>query len=616
MGFNEVYKALQELFLKVDDRALRAVALEHSNDVNAAVVAVVEEVIPFFIQRSTPGTPLSQSSYVGESSEGAIVETRTADAASVNTMGSAEVQDGYNVNSGNQQSFDDADDGNYEPFYDTYDRCHEGDDNTAELILSEVTHENRIKMSADVFSHDEPVMLIDENEVNTLQIEVSGDSGIEEIISGNSCPGSSINCSSDSSPRQMLTTLQDVDKGVDQKMNLIQERQGISGHLERDFGTAANEENNLDKSHVDGNNSKDSLTVHDLTITGLESSAQLVEVPHMDESNLDQSEVSLSTHTASKTETASSIFGPEDEPTLNATMSQSSQIHSIDVLEEIIADARNNKKTLFVAMDSVISLMREVELKEQAAEQAEKEAAIGGTHILDKVDELKQMLPHAKEANDMHAGEVYGEKAILATELRELQSRVLSLSIERDKSLAVLDEMCCSLKVRLVAAENAIKSAEQEKLEKEKVARKALAEQELIMEKVVQESRILRKQAEDNAKLREFLVDCGHVVDMLQGEIAVICQDVRLLKEKFDEHVPLSKSLFSSQTSFILASSKASYKSLTPDQVEIVPERDDSLETPKKTDHKQIFEEDAAREDHKALVDDGWDIFDKREIDA
>ncbi|KAL0371338.1 UNVERIFIED_CONTAM: hypothetical protein Sangu_0451900 [Sesamum angustifolium] len=98
-------------------------------------------------------------------------------------------------------------------------------------------------------------------------------------------------------------------------------------------------------------------------------------------------------------------------------------------------------KTLFMAMNSVISLMKEVELKEQAAEQAKKEAAIGGSHIMDKVEELKRMLPHAKGANDMHAGDVYGEKAILATELRELQSRVLSLSIERDKSLAVLDEL-------------------------------------------------------------------------------------------------------------------------------------------------------------------------------
>lgn len=40
-----------------------------------------------------------------------------------------------------------------------------------------------------------------------------------------------------------------------------------------------------------------------------------------------------------------------------------------------------------------------------------------------------------------HAGEVYGEKAILATELRELQSRLLSLSEERDRSLKIADEV-------------------------------------------------------------------------------------------------------------------------------------------------------------------------------
>lgn len=48
-----------------------------------------------------------------------------------------------------------------------------------------------------------------------------------------------------------------------------------------------------------------------------------------------------------------------------------------------------------------------------------------------------------------HAGEVYGEKAILATEVRELQSRLLSLSEERDKSLAILDEVFLE-KIKLV----------------------------------------------------------------------------------------------------------------------------------------------------------------------
>lgn len=59
------------------------------------------------------------------------------------------------------------------------------------------------------------------------------------------------------------------------------------------------------------------------------------------------------------------------------------------------------QKTLFSAMESVISLMRNVELKEQAAEEAKEEAAKGGIDVLDKVEELKLILKHAKDANDM-----------------------------------------------------------------------------------------------------------------------------------------------------------------------------------------------------------------------
>lgn len=59
------------------------------------------------------------------------------------------------------------------------------------------------------------------------------------------------------------------------------------------------------------------------------------------------------------------------------------------------------QKTLFSAMESVISLMREVELQEKAAELAKEEAASGGFDILVRVEDLKQMLQHAKEANNM-----------------------------------------------------------------------------------------------------------------------------------------------------------------------------------------------------------------------
>ena len=58
-----------------------------------------------------------------------------------------------------------------------------------------------------------------------------------------------------------------------------------------------------------------------------------------------------------------------------------------------------------------------------------------------------------------------------------------------------------TLKARQSAAEELMKTAEQEKLEKEESARIALAEQEAIMVKVVEESKILRLEAEENSKV-------------------------------------------------------------------------------------------------------------------
>lgn len=59
------------------------------------------------------------------------------------------------------------------------------------------------------------------------------------------------------------------------------------------------------------------------------------------------------------------------------------------------------QKILFSAMERVINMMREVELQEKAAEQAKEEASRGEFDILIKVEEMKQMLARAKEANNM-----------------------------------------------------------------------------------------------------------------------------------------------------------------------------------------------------------------------
>lgn len=103
-----------------------------------------------------------------------------------------------------------------------------------------------------------------------------------------------------------------------------------------------------------------------------------------------------------------------------------------------------------------------------------------------------------------------------------------------------------SLGVRLAAAEKETETAKREKLEKEQNGEKILADHEKIMEKLVEEGNILSKQAEENAEvmnpflkwvnndhdyimvyvdpdllsnvlqLQKFLMDRGHVVDILQ----------------------------------------------------------------------------------------------------
>ncbi|XP_062231360.1 uncharacterized protein LOC133928873 [Phragmites australis] len=219
----------------------------------------------------------------------------------------------------------------------------------------------------------------------------------------------------------------------------------------------------------------------------------------------------------------------------------SSHSDSIQSLEDSIVDARSNKNDLLPSLELVTKMIEDVELLEEKAKVAKHESSVAGTGILTKVEELKEMLTHAKEANDMHAGEVLGEKYILTTEARELQSRLQRLLDERNRYLVVIEEIRQTLDERLAAAQQEIGAAEKEKVEKETAAQALLDEQEKMMNSIVEESRKLQKEAEENLKLKQFLVERGQIVDTLQGEMAVIFEDVSLLKRVVDDRLSLSK---------------------------------------------------------------------------
>ncbi|KAF3785738.1 hypothetical protein EJ110_NYTH22483 [Nymphaea thermarum] len=223
---------------------------------------------------------------------------------------------------------------------------------------------------------------------------------------------------------------------------------------------------------------------------------------------------------------------------------QTSQI-TVDIVEDLINEATKNKDILLEAMDSVYLLMKEVDMREKEAESAKFEAMYAGADILNSAEDVKKLSAHGREANDMYAGEVHGEKSILATELREIRSRLGHISDKRDKYLCIIDELNLDLQARIAAANAAKAEAELQKLKKKELASKVLAQEQLIMEQVMEDSKKLHQQAEENSKLRQFLTDRGSIVDILQGQIEAICQDVELLKDKFHNDLGVCSPCFS-----------------------------------------------------------------------
>lgn len=603
MGFKKVYKALQEIFPEVDSRILRAVAIEHCKDGDTAVEVVLNEVIPCLTK--LPSTSAEHSGVTGISSAAAVDANGPPQPDAFllhNTKDSDELQNGssfYDAGCGHHQTIEDTDGESLQNYHDAVGGDHvplEVDGGGTPVSVEKC---DKSKEKVTVY---EPCLVMNAMSNAEANKKNGAEVADNKLWLATEC-----------------VVLHDTFEGTensssDDSTALVHKR------IHEEVSSQDNQDMKDPESQV--------VPLSARTLCGSEDSIEFVVAPDVHNFELEKTEISL--HQKEKTELSDSvdatssedlagvILVTKEESMPNSVVTASGQICSIDLLEDMMTEAKSNKKTLFLAVESIICLMRDVELQEEAAEQAKLEAAKGGLDMLERVEDLKGMLQHAKEANDMHAGEVYGEKSILATEVKELQSRLLGLADERDKSLAVLDEMRQTLEVRMAAAAKEIKAAEQERLEKKEVARKALADQEIIMEKVVQEANVLKQEAEENAKLRDFLVDRGRVVDTLQGEISVICQDVRLLKEKFDDRVPLRKSLCSGQTSCILASSSSSLKSMISDEV---AEPADLLHAPEKVDRVSCHEEEhKVSEDVKSvihntdLMDDGWEIFDNREL--
>ncbi|KAM0954221.1 putative ubiquitin system component CUE [Dioscorea sansibarensis] len=656
MGSEDVFISLQELFPQVDLRILKAISIEHARDVDAAVEFIVSDVLPRFSgpPKETPG--IKQSSHKGSFSQAFLGGSNANEIASQLSKSKAVAFERGLYDSpiryGATSSMEEATSrdwcaskpyvpsflANYhhKAFGDVGSRMHSGEEDVEYEVPLVSDHlidalrctsslmEERLPVGSlsnlqggnshdQLFSdRDFGTTSLKEDTVLQIQDSKSVHDSFQELdrLSGKATFAPSRG-SSDDDESTILENMSDA--------------LGSVACSEKDTNGSMIESENLASCSADPANIQDSDRIEykfadkDAFPSSQEANPCVLENCISSVQFVDSAieEFNCSTgiqefQLEDMTEKVADLPSLSDNDCQTTNLStKSSQIVSIDFLEDFIADAKTNKKVLLSAIESTIDMMKDVELEEERAKQAKVEASKSGEDILSKVEELREILKHSTEANDMHAGEVYGEKSILATESRELQSRLLGLSNERDKSLRIIKEIEETLKERLATAKKEIAAAEQERLDKESLAQKALSEQEQLRAAIVQESKALQQQSEENSKLREFLMERGRIVDTLQGEIAVICEDVLSLKERVDGRIPLSRSLLS-RTGSLASSLSSSASSRTSSSVRKSPSaelKDTQQQLFKSQELKSSINSGKTISGEKTGIDSDWELF-------
>lgn len=219
----------------------------------------------------------------------------------------------------------------------------------------------------------------------------------------------------------------------------------------------------------------------------------------------------------------------------------SSYSFSPESLDDAISTENYKKNTLLSNVAAISEMLEEVELSEAETKHIVSEASQAGSDILVKVAKLKALSTLAAEENNEVAAEVLAEKSILASEAKGLQFRLSTISEERNRFVFIIDEMHQTLQRRFDLAEADRAAAEAEIIGRETMTQQMLKEQEVLLDAAKEESKKLKQQAQENAKLRELLMDRGHVVDALHGEMLGIFNNIAQLQYRVDMGLPVEE---------------------------------------------------------------------------
>lgn len=243
-------------------------------------------------------------------------------------------------------------------------------------------------------------------------------------------------------------------------------------------------------------------------------------------------------HSAYVVEHSSSGNNTIAEPlAINGTRSETLD-NSIDIanvassLECTIQETRTDIDDVIYLIKEVGDLQVKADQERVAAQNAVIEAGRGGEDLLMKACEVNKQTQKMKQDNVKLSLEIHGEKSVLALEAEELNVRLEKMKEQKEKAVTTLHEIRDTLQSCYDTALEDRKMAEEDRQLKEEKAAKVLEQEEDLMAIIVQETKTLKMEAEACSLLRDFLVDHGSIVDVLQGEINNLCEDVKYLKEQ------------------------------------------------------------------------------------
>ncbi|VAH51287.1 unnamed protein product [Triticum turgidum subsp. durum] len=211
-------------------------------------------------------------------------------------------------------------------------------------------------------------------------------------------------------------------------------------------------------------------------------------------------------------------------------LDNSTQSFHITEINKNISDITKSKELLSCLYESTIMKMKEVELQEEKSRLAKQNADKAHQNFLAMAEHFNHLIENSKESNDKQAQVVCEENCSLVALTQDLQSKLTKLAAQRNEALTAVQEIKFQQDARLATSLEEEATAMEQIIQEDKLALLVRKEKEATMGSIMEESRKLQKEAEENILLREQLLDQGHIIDIMQGEISSILARVSKLK--------------------------------------------------------------------------------------